>query len=844
MKKRLFSLFTAFIIGMSLVPVVPTMAVGAETSGDFEYEILYDGTVEITDYNGSATNLTIPSTIDGKQVTSIGNGCFDLCYSLASIEIPEGITKIGIGAFFCCSNLKTIIIPKSVTNIAKEAFAYTEWLQKKQEENPLVIINNILVDGSTASFDVVIPDGVTCIVEKAFYNIDFITFAIPKSLTSIGNGAFENSTILELRYEGSKSDWESISIQENNEGLLSNRMHYNYGPNHYNKVVNIVEPSCVNEGENVFVCECGLTKVSECFEEIIEFIPMLDHNYITNIVQPTCTVEGYISYTCSLCGYSYKDSYTDATGHNYSSWIITKSATCTTDGTKTRKCSLCDKIETQTISKTGHNYSVNWTIDKQATCTSEGSKSHHCTACGTKKDVTAIAKTAHKYDSGKITKQPTCTATGVKTFTCSCGESYTETIVKTGHNYVTTFIEPTCIEAGYTIHICLNCGDSYKGTYTNAKGHSYNSWIITKFATCTTDGTEIRKCNTCGNTETQTISKTDHNYVATFIEPTCIEAGYTIHICLNCGDSYKGTYTNAKGHSYNSWIITKFATCTTDGTEIRKCNTCGNTETQTISKTDHNYVATFIEPTCIEAGYTIHICSNCERSYRDHYINATGHKYTTTVVKPTYSAQGYTLHKCSTCGNSYKDNYKAKLTLSNITKTNFTSSANAVKMSWNKVSGATGYRVYKYNISTKKWQTVANTKNTSYTFNKLKSGTTYKFTVRAYRTEGGKTYLSPKYSTFTTSTNPATVNFKLSAGSKKATVKWSKVTGATGYKVYYKTSKNGSWKCLKTANNKTTSYTKTGLTKGKTYYFTVKAYRTVGGKTYNGSYVAKSVKVK
>ena len=767
MKKRLFSLFTAFIIGMSLVPVVPTMAVGAETSGDFEYEILYDGTVEITDYNGSATNLTIPSTIDGKQVTSIGNGCFDLCYSLASIEIPEGITKIGIGAFFCCSNLKTIIIPKSVTNIAKEAFAYTEWLQKKQEENPLVIINNILVDGSTASFDVVIPDGVTCIVEKAFYNIDFITFAIPKSLTSIGNGAFENSTILELRYEGSKSDWESISIQENNEGLLSNRMHYNYGPNHYNKVVNIVEPSCVNEGENVFVCECGLTKVSECFEEIIEFIPMLDHNYITNIVQPTCTVEGYISYTCSLCGYSYKDSYTDATGHNYSSWIITKSATCTTDGTKTRKCSLCDKIETQTISKTGHNYSVNWTIDKQATCTSEGSKSHHCTACGTKKDVTAIAKTAHKYDSGKITKQPTCTATGVKTFTCSCGESYTETIVKTGHNYVTTFIEPTCIEAGYTIHICLNCGDSYKDTYTNAKGHSYNSWIITKFATCTTDGTEIRKCNTCGNTETQTISKTDHNYVATFIEPTCIEAGYTIHIC-----------------------------------------------------------------------------SNCERSYRDHYINATGHKYTTTVVKPTYSAQGYTLHKCSTCGNSYKDNYKAKLTLSNITKTNFTYSANAVKMSWNKVSGATGYRVYKYNTSTKKWQTVANTKNTSYTFNKLKSGTTYKFTVRAYRTEGGKTYLSPKYSTFTTSTNPATVNFKLSAGSKKATVKWSKVTGATGYKVYYKTSKNGSWKCLKTANNKTTSYTKTGLTKGKTYYFTVKAYRTVGGKTYNGSYVAKSVKVK
>lgn len=88
------------------------------------------------------------------------------------------------------------------------------------------------------------------------------------------------------------------------------------------------------------------------------------------------------------------------------------------------------------------------------------------------------------------------------------------------------------------------------------------------------------------------------------------------------------------------------------------------------------------------------------------------------------------------------------------------------------------------------------------------------------------------------------VNFTLTAGSKKATVKWSKVTGATGYKIYYKTSKNGSWKLIKTTNNKTTSYTKTGLTKGKTYYFTVKAYRTTGGKTYNGAYTTKSTKAK
>ena len=165
-------------------------------------------------------------------------------------------------------------------------------------------------------------------------------------------------------------------------------------------------------------------------------------------------------------------------------------------------------------------------------------------------------------------------------------------------------------------------------------------------------------------------------------------------------------------------------------------------------------------------------------------------------------------------------------------------SYNTIKLTWNKVTGANGYDIY---MNGKKIKTVT---STSYTVAKLKSGTTYKFAVKPYTKNGSSTLYGSTLKTLTTSTNPVTVNFKLTAGSRKATVKWNKVTGASGYKIYYKTLKNGSWKLLKTVNNKTTSYTKTGLTKGKTYYFTVKAYRTVGGKTYNGGYAAKSVKVK
>ncbi|MBQ9375277.1 MAG: fibronectin type III domain-containing protein, partial [Ruminococcus sp.] len=114
--------------------------------------------------------------------------------------------------------------------------------------------------------------------------------------------------------------------------------------------------------------------------------------------------------------------------------------------------------------------------------------------------------------------------------------------------------------------------------------------------------------------------------------------------------------------------------------------------------------------------------------------------------------------------------------------------------------------------------------------------------VKAYKTVGGKNYYSASYPTLWTSTNPATVSFTVAGGVKKAVLNWSKTNGATGYKVYYKTSAKGKWVGLTTT--KSLTYTKTGLVKGKTYWFTVKAYRTANGTTYNSTFVTKSVKVK
>ena len=73
-----------------------------------KYELLDDDTYMVSDYNGTAIEVIIPSTYNGKPVTSIGDSAFYNCTSLTSIEIPASVTSIGDSAFSNCSSLKTI----------------------------------------------------------------------------------------------------------------------------------------------------------------------------------------------------------------------------------------------------------------------------------------------------------------------------------------------------------------------------------------------------------------------------------------------------------------------------------------------------------------------------------------------------------------------------------------------------------------------------------------------------------------------------------------------------------------------------------------------------------------
>ena len=93
----------------------------------FEITENEDGTVTISRYIGTETDIVIPSQIDGKTVSAIGNvigttGAFEGCTSITAVVIPDGVTEIQDNAFYGCTSLETVTISSSVTLLRNCAF--------------------------------------------------------------------------------------------------------------------------------------------------------------------------------------------------------------------------------------------------------------------------------------------------------------------------------------------------------------------------------------------------------------------------------------------------------------------------------------------------------------------------------------------------------------------------------------------------------------------------------------------------------------------------------------------------------------------------------------------------
>lgn len=275
-QKRILSILAAAAMTCGTLPqsaplplLQPVLTASAEESvyEDFTYEENENG-ITITKYNGTDAEVEIPGEIDGKSVTvigkhafmqnthmisvaipdsvqTIGASAFNSCTGLTEIVFPQylttvessafagcsgltkvvmagGVTSIGSGVFSSCTNLTEIDIPESVTDIGYGAFNYTAWLKQKQTENPLVVVNHILIDGTTCKGEVTVPEDVTSICGNAFYDCTKLTtIFIPRGVESIGDDAFNNCTGL------MSIDFENPSSTDNRLKTIGSRAFFN-----------------------------------------------------------------------------------------------------------------------------------------------------------------------------------------------------------------------------------------------------------------------------------------------------------------------------------------------------------------------------------------------------------------------------------------------------------------------------------------------------------------------------------------------------------------------------------------------------------------------------------------
>ena len=197
----------------------------SETNG-IKYELSEDGeSYSIVKYKGTDTELVIPSSYNGKPVTSIERNAFAYCSLLEEVWIPDSIISVGYFAFGDCISLRNVTIGKGVTSIGNTAFTgcklLTNLIVSNENEvydsrnncNAIIeTVNNKLIIGCN---NTVIPSSVTIICDWAFLECTFMSISIPKSIVAINCGAFSDCfNLTEVYYEGSKNQWKEVEISD------------------------------------------------------------------------------------------------------------------------------------------------------------------------------------------------------------------------------------------------------------------------------------------------------------------------------------------------------------------------------------------------------------------------------------------------------------------------------------------------------------------------------------------------------------------------------------------------------------------------------------------------------
>ena len=333
---------------------------GSETSVDIPSEIKGSRVTAIGN-KAFYSNKTIQQVNIPDTVLTIGEQVFYNCDYLNNVKLPENLTSLGYHAFASCDSLYNITLPASLTKIGYAPFDASGLVTVEFEQGTTKICESTCSSAGKLKY-VNIPDSVTIIEKGAFSSCSGLEeIIIPGSVKTVSSGVFDNcyglKTVIMLygvEEELGAFSWadsiEKITYPESMKVIKSdlsrceklksvalpgslteipngcyfgknttvycykgtiaedfakkNKLDFDYlcEKHSFGMWKTVKESTCTEIGYESRICaDCGLEETNV----------LNKHKFVDTVIAPTYTSDGYTHHECSVCGYSYNDSFVD-----------------------------------------------------------------------------------------------------------------------------------------------------------------------------------------------------------------------------------------------------------------------------------------------------------------------------------------------------------------------------------------------------------------------------------------------------------------------------------------------------------------------------------------------------
>ena len=827
----------------------------------------------VTDIGGSAfegcTGLTRVVLPHG--VTSIGMYAFDRCSALTDVTIPNSVTMIGDGAFYGCTGLANVTIPDGVTTIGDDTFAYCDALTSVIIPDSVTSIGYRAFYTCKALTSVTIPGGVTKIGDNAFYgcntltdiyyggygidwlkaggghdrapenaavhfkdglygkgacgeNVDWVMTA-GGTLTISGTGAMADCEWNSAPWARACSEITSIVIGDGVTGIGNNAFQY------CSSLTGAAIPGSVTAiGSSVFYGCDALTDIYYGGYGM-DWLEVYGHDQIPD--------SATVHYKENLYGRG-------SCGENVN-WVMTADGMLTISGTGAM--TDCDSFGDPAPWKICRQYIKSAVIGSGVT--SIGKYAFYCcealTSVTIPDTVTVIGDDAFRGCSRLSGMTIPDTVTGIGSYAfynCSSLPSVTipdgvTTISESAFEGCSRLSSVTIPDSVTSIgksafrDCCKLTGLTIPDSVTSIGDHAFNGCNGLTSVTIPASVTRI---------------SAGMFYNCWSLSNVTIPNGVT-----SIGDSAFGMCTDLSS-------VTIPDSVTTIGRDAFYY--CGLTDVY-YDGTAEDWAKIFIgdgnEPLtnatlhCVPSAPVVKIGNSASSgkpqltwramygatSYRIYRSTSRGSGYSLlgTVTATSYTNTGakagttyyYRVKACNDAGLSPYSNVvsgQSKAVTPKpsapVVKIGHSAASGKPMLTWNAVSGATSYKVYRATSKSGTYSLLGTVTATSYTNTGAKAGTTYYYKVKAVSSAGESAYSNIVSGRATVTT----LTMGHSSTSGKPQLTWKAVSGAASYRVYRATAKNGAYSVINTT--KALTYTNTGAALGTTYYYKVEALNAAG----------------